>query len=234
MGRIPRAVMGALALFVAGAGIAGAIDQPSIVYANQAEADEDLALFEQSHPACSLWSNWQKTCSRTGVNGAPLCQKAAKSVKPSKVFCAAQYEDDVGGPHSDDAPAEIASFFRYCKLPAGFSGTFEERRDMCSWDVNRPFNGRRLSELKHPWCQRWIKTPDRPAMDDDGWAISGAYYCAKRSIPEWCDWAEGMGIGPQLDAKSDPNAEVIPIGWGSGSQALHRTFCRRIVTDAAK
>ncbi|WP_411341751.1 hypothetical protein V6U71_08010 [Sphingopyxis sp. J-6] len=203
---------------------------PSIFYNSSAEAVRDFDSFPQSHPSCAIWTNWQKVCSRTGKNRELHCKKAAVQIRPSKVFCAAEYEGGLGGPRSDAPALEQASFLRFCNVPDGFSGSYSERLEYCDWQPDRPFNGRRLAELKHPWCERWVKIPHlRPTKERPG--DPGAYYCAKRSIPSWCDWADGMGQGPQIDSKSR-NEEILPVRWSSKSQFMHQTFCRRVSANS--
>ena len=215
-------VMGATIVAVS----AAPTSSPSIFYGSSEEANRDFDSFGKSHPSCALWTNWQKACSRTGENSEPYCRTAAVQVRPSRVFCAAEYEDGLGGPREDAPALERASFLRFCKVSRGFSGSYSERLEYCDWEPDRPFNGRRLTELKHPWCERWARVRDLPPNKDRPSSL-GAYYCAKRSIPTWCDWADGMGIGPQIGAKPN-DAEIIPIRWISGSQFMHQTFCRRV------
>jgi hypothetical protein len=61
----------------------------SIYYPDQLSADIALDSFGRDQPQCLLWTNWQKICSRTGLNGEITCaMDSGFKVRPSTPFCA--------------------------------------------------------------------------------------------------------------------------------------------------
>ncbi|MDM8012092.1 MAG: hypothetical protein QUV08_14140 [Parasphingorhabdus sp.] len=189
-----------------------------IYYGSQEEADTALAAFEKENPSCELWSNWQKMCSRTGLEGQVHCNKAdTLSVKPSATFCVAKPDEQFSGPGADATSREISSFFRFCEVPPNFEGSYEEKREACNWDKSRPFAGRSLTELSHPWCKTWRLTK---ALDE----TDRHYYCSRRDIPKWCAHADGMGYGVQ-DDQTTVNVGIYTI-LNRESLPLNGIYCR--------
>jgi len=172
-----------------------------IYYKSQAAADTALAAFDKDNPSCQLWTNWQKMCSRTGENEATYCATSkANPVKPSKVFCAAEYNEPFSGLVEADDDVKIASFLRFCQLPEGFEGSVADKMEECKWSRSRPFSGRSLVDLQHPWCKKWSKTE----ASDPG---NRHYYCSKREAPDWCVSVNGFGYGAQEGQKKS-----LPVG----------------------
>ena len=185
-----------------------------------------LEEFERKSPQCESWTNWQKACSRTGENGEVLCRDSALKVDASEPFCVAETGESYGGLPTNSTPSQRASFNRFCEE---FESDPHGGGDRCwKWKRDRPFDGRRLSEREHPWCQRWALAID-PRVNPELSEELG-FYCASRSIPDWCEWVDGLGNGPQDDApiNTDPEAVIIPAGpLDPTSRAINAPHCRR-------
>ena len=148
----------------------------NMFYASQEEADADLARFERENPSCQLWTNWQKMCSRTGVNGRVICvSDEDKTVRPSQPFCDRR-SDPISGLSLADNPdeqqklieGEAARFSRnrfcvtyYSDDPQAYSFMLPGTADFSSipfcveFATNRPFNGVRGYLARHPACSEW-------------------------------------------------------------------------------
>lgn len=188
-------------------------------------AERSMPAFDAANPRCELWTNWQQVCSRTGDDGSTLCSQAEEVVAPSTPFCVAERGGGYKGLLPTATEAERKSFNRYC-LRYG-DGT-EVPPNVCrEWKADRPFNNLRLAEIKHPWCKQWSLAVD-PAVNAELSATNG-YYCSSREIPAWCEWTDGLGIGPQID---DPppvkDSIIIPVGSPIPSyRAVNFPHCRR-------
>jgi len=186
----------------ASAVMSGADDAASdIFYTSQQQADADLARFDRENPQCQLWTNWQRACSRTGADGATYCHYTPVDVAPSQVFCAADGIDGYMMIHQLNTVREKASFNRFC---AEFDFDYVSGERACvEWSLERPFNGLRLVEVEHPWCNRWDFQVD-PEENPEHSRIRGLY-CASRHVPDWCEWPFGWGAGVQDQAlKEEP------------------------------
>lgn len=124
------------------------------------------------------------------------------------------------GPEAD--ARQLRSFRRFFLRDTDEEGN---RADYIVWKKRRPFNNLRLSELKHPWCKRWALNYE-PEVNRKA-SRHGGYYCASRDIPDWCEWPEGMGYGPQ-DGAPPSNEDIIMIGKPNpASTAVNGVYCRR-------
>lgn len=200
-----------------------------IYYKSQASADIYLNRYAISHPTCEIWTNWRKVCSRSGDGGAVLCSNSEKQVEPSVPFCLAERGEPYRGLLPNVSPAERLSFNRFC-VEYG-DGVETSLEDCVRWRTDRPFNNLRLSELDHPWCNRWalsVSPNENPEL-----SAERGYYCASRNIPSWCEWVDGLGIGPQ-DGASDllnGSPKVFPT-IDPASRAVNFPHCRRRLTSA--
>jgi hypothetical protein len=129
----------------------------------QHEADEALAQFDRDNPECPIWTNWQKVCSRAGLDGSTECHSDPDlPVAPSAPFCVRTEFSGVSPP----SESQRQSSLRFC------ASTYDERvrntagdvlfeGKLCGqYEVNRPFNGRRLPARLHAACARWTRNAD--------------------------------------------------------------------------
>jgi|GEM_PF-1250777 len=207
-----------------------------IFYASQEEADADLMRFDRENPQCQLWTNWQRTCSRTGPDGATFCHETLVEVEPSQVFCAADGVDGYVMINQLETKKEKASFNRFCS-EFGIDRISGERTCV-EWKSERPFNGLRQTEVEHPWCKRWDFQVD-PVENPELSKVMGLY-CASRHVPDWCERPSGWGIGVQDEALqkepledepagSEENTIVLTVGAPlfPDSSPVIATFCAR-------
>jgi hypothetical protein len=119
-------------------------------------ADRQLLQFGAQNPECPLWTNWQKLCSRTGPDGAPRCSTdQGMKVEPSAPFCAGGF---LGNPENQKGE-QLVSDERFCtkhETYTALSARGERHYQVCTRHAReRPFNGRRIAALVHPWCETW-------------------------------------------------------------------------------
>lgn len=194
-----------------------------IFYVSQEEADADLARFDRENPQCQLWTNWQKMCSRTG-EGTHCVAADSRRVRPSKVFCSHTGGGISAGPGAEATPRVLGSFFRYCDLPGGFDGSYEQRVNACEWRVNRPFNGRSKRELDHPWCGRWRWGPTASRQNR-------VLYCSQQRLPAWCNIPKGLGFGLQDDEVGE-ESQVTLVQINRDAFPVNGVHCNEGRVDA--
>lgn len=201
-------------------------------YESQVAADIDFIRFGQESKSCQLWTNWQKVCSRSGEKGRTLCRDSAVDVKPSHPFCVA-YGDGKGLVRSapDASEDQRVSYNRFCEeFVIG-----ENSKSKCHiWNSYRPFDGSRIVEIEHPWCERWALNVD-PSVDRDSSGEFG-FYCADRNVEDWCLEAGGLGAGLQ-DGVSYPKPKdriIIPLAMlDTRGVPVNFPFCKRSRNGAA-
>lgn len=204
--------------------IAAERPKAAVIYETQQAADRALAIFDRDNPDCELWTDWQRLCSRTGPQSSRYCKATVqKSVRPSAPFCVAKADGGYRRTNKQEDSAEaIASSRRFCSadwaVPPDSTGS-----GSCMYSMTRPFSGRDLNDRAHPWCSAW-----REAVGSRPTSINRrspfGYYCAIRSVPSWCVWADGLGYGGGL---SRGETEVIPILENPDGVAVRGVFCRR-------
>lgn len=207
--------------------VALALTGCAMISSQQTSPSEQFAMeaFGQSKPDCEIWTNWRKVCSRTGEVGGVLCSEAAMPVSPSAPFCMAETGESYSGLAPDATVAQRESFNRFC---VEYADGREQPANVCvRWQTDRPFNSLRLSELAHPWCARWSLAVN-PNVNAELSAELG-YYCSSRSLPEWCDWEDGLGIGRQINSRNVPDSDrpIIPVLQNPSSRAVNFPHCRR-------
>ncbi|MFM9853452.1 MAG: hypothetical protein ACKVOJ_11695 [Sphingomonadaceae bacterium] len=160
---------------VGSASLVGASAERSIYYGNQKEADVALAVFENDHPKCEAWANWQKMCYRNVPKRDTVCFSDPKvRVKPSIPFCIGDQKgptdgqilggsnqlliDQIDSPNYAIIKLQVASANRFCAKYDTFYG--DEKRGMpkryCVRDVvRRPFNSRNVAITRSPLCKVW-------------------------------------------------------------------------------
>lgn len=189
------------------------------LYSDPADADAELQAFAQNNSSCQLWTNWQKMCSRTGQNGAVACTiDPAKPVEPSKPFCVAD-ADGYGGFEEKTNTVTQRSRDRFCTSFQSDSALSQELgRAICfDLDKERPFSGFRISSRGHPWCQAWSDSLTfKATLTRSEHQSAAGYYCAKRSIPDWCAESAGFGTIPAGSPDHpdyDPARIVVPESY---------------------
>lgn len=183
-----------------------------IYYQSQAEADADLARFGIESPTCELWSNWRKICSRTGSDRSDYCIEGGRSVRPSMPFCAR----GTGTPWATNNETGYRSIRRFCEEGRNTSavdgqGNIVWAGFVCDrFEFDRPFNGRRLRELRHPFCKDWAKND------------LGIWQCAawQKDSSLSCD----DGVYRQREA--GPSEIVIPHEHDPESVLVYGVYCR--------
>lgn len=143
-------------------------------------ADRQLMAFDKAHPACRMWTDWHKLCSRTGKNGTTFCRTDPTSrVKPSTPFCA-------GGPDERSA-AEAVSSIRYCATREKTFAKADKYRATgpyaCTrYQSPRPFSGERIEQMLHPACQIWGDDYPGPAICSTDPQKDGLPSCDSRDV----------------------------------------------------
>ena len=128
---------------------------------DNSKADQTLKEFDKNHPECELWSDWHKLCSRTGPGGSTYCRlDRDHPTKPSAPFCSkgtSGYSD-----FATLSPSELRSVRRFVtgyktvRLQEGHDGRLTARNiKEPIYDPDRPFSGRTIAELEHPYCAVW-------------------------------------------------------------------------------
>jgi len=166
--------------------------EPSIFYASQEEANAALEAYGRRHPECKLWTNWQKMCSRTGLQHSVNCTvEPDNPVPPSEPFCAAtSHGIDIKTYNSEPMKASAA---RFCK-----GELYGSMQLSCSAPAeSRPFGGYSISSRRHPYCQVWAEEhtgnpvcaegnafPELPrceVLSDTVFRSKNVLYCAQES-----------------------------------------------------
>lgn len=134
-------------------------------------ADEALTRFGKRNPECPMWTNWEKLCSRTGPRGNIRCSiDPGEKVLPTAPFCASGFP---GNPENKSGQQLISSE-RFCiqhRLIHAHSATGDRDFRICTlFSPERPFNGRRMGALIHPWCEAW------------GDEITGRFVCSDKPM----------------------------------------------------
>lgn len=147
---------------------------------DNSNADRVLKAFDEGHPQCALWTDWHKLCSRTGMGGSTYCRTDAEHpVNPSTPFCAKGMNGYAPDQHMSGAERKSSARFtnNYVERRWTESGNSDgksgvtKHRKYPIFDPNRPFSGRTLAQLEHPYCAVWLIQSDdgqqaRCAEDD--------------------------------------------------------------------
>jgi len=136
---------------------------------DDSRADGALRAFDEKHPECALWTDWHKLCSRTGPSGSTYCRTDPEHpANPSTPFCARGVGNYVPGQHMSGPERKSSARFtiKYVEKrwtesgrPNG-KGGINKRRKFPVFDPNRPFAGRTLAQLEHPYCAMWLIQSD--------------------------------------------------------------------------
>jgi hypothetical protein len=176
-------------------------------------ADAQLAAFGRDNPQCPIWTNWQKTCSRTGEGGSLICvHDQERPARPSEPFCV---RTEFSGIPSPLTRGQNASSRRFCARTrherifdsAGrvlFEGTVCHR-----YRTDRPFNGRSHGARRHPQCRHWSRGP------------GGVLVCSEFAAGP-CRLLDGVPVPPSGPLE---NQIVIPHRFDPEMTAAFGVFC---------
>jgi hypothetical protein len=181
--------------------VGGAARQP---YDLTSSADRKLLHFDRSHPACELWTDWRKLCSRMGPDGETTCRTDPYySAEPSEPFCAR------GEAPSSDTLAAGLSRSRYCVQfmlhppprltePAG-------ARYCIEYSADRPFGGGRIGQVETPDCLEWARANAPGCVADK--EITEPFSCGAPRIRDF------RGAYPYICTRWSPRAQCQhPVG----------------------
>lgn len=128
---------------------------------DNSKSDRALKAFDESHPKCRLWSDWRKLCSRTGPGGSTYCRlDRDHPVKASAPFCG---KDESGylnlASLSSTEQRSVRRFvigYKVIRSQEDHGGQFAARTTKEPvYDPERPFSGRTIAQLEHPYCAVW-------------------------------------------------------------------------------
>jgi hypothetical protein len=131
---------------------------PSIYYKTQAEADVVFEAYGRANPTCSAWTDWKTTCSRISSDGTKLhCNTTKVITERSPIFCLASAEFGKQFGTLKEYQSAKKAYRRYCEF---YSPRLEDSKNRivgeCTVrDQKRPFGGYEISELRHPYCEKW-------------------------------------------------------------------------------
>lgn len=159
--------------------------------------------FDKLHRSCQVWTDWQKTCSRTGSNHETVCKfDQHRPVQPSTPFCVVDSNQPLLRTSENlHDPDNIRSFFRFCRQRSAansFDGTQTTTTELClAFSKSRPFSGYVLSAIQHPWCLHWARRRSR---------VKDPYQCIRWKLPSWCD--EARVLGSNKNRRFVPNSSI--------------------------
>lgn len=129
-------------------------------------ADATLRAFDLEHTDCTVWTDWHKHCTRTGIGARTYCRTDPEHrATPSAPFCVGEsgkpyYLDTENLP--DESKAQRQSRFRFAyrerepqdtRLP---DGTIRHEHYYINlYRRERPFNGQSFKYFLHPGCKIW-------------------------------------------------------------------------------
>lgn len=161
---------------------------------------------------CRLWSDWSQMCSHLGGGKWYCAQSAVQPVESSTSYC---LDHSYGiDPDEFQRKQALESATRYCSesysrttqhLPGSTGGARTETREHCQiYLADRPFNGKRIAERRHPWCSEWTDSGSKEIVcseNDDGvgsceelasinYESSNRLVCSNWNLPtRWCEEA---------------------------------------------
>lgn len=184
---------------------------------------------------CRLWSDWSQLCSYLGEkkwfcidseiqseeSSAPFCLDAAYGISPqtqylskqsfesSRRFCDRSYEvtQEI---YKGEASELVVESTRYCDL----------------YGADRPFNGKRIAERRHPWCTEWSDSATREMvcsetstgiqscqkLASEKFQSANRLVCSNWRLPNWCEEAHDYyepTEGPNEKAQLKMLGEII-------------------------
>ena len=141
-----------LTAFVAAAGLAAAI--PS--------ENQKMDAYAKLNPQCAIWTDWKTLCTRTSDGSPPHCvAEPSHTSPPTAPFC---IQGANGNRPWQERFAERSSAERYCarfetvtSLGTDRNGARTETsyKSCGRFQIDRPFNSRRVAARRHPACEEW-------------------------------------------------------------------------------
>jgi len=178
-------------------------------------ADAALVRFERDNPECPLWTDWRKTCSRTGPAHSMLCvTDPGRVVRPSEPFCVKAEMSGVPGPFTENQRMSSLRFCRATRLirVTDASGQPRYEQTICHrYRIDRPFNGRRPAARRHPMCNRWSR------------GAENVLTCVQWRAAD-CEPHDGV---PRPPARPSEDQVVIPQNFDPEATATFGVFCTR-------
>jgi hypothetical protein len=156
---------------------------------------EQLASFGLSNPACSVWTDWRRICSRVGESQIHCAADSTNAVQASEPFCANPYDEK-------PTKAQVVSRMRFCSVGYSASGaSIDGANDtLCRrYQADRPFNARTISSLRTPLCAEWVEYGEQDIICQENSNSQGS--CEKRSRKN-----------EQFSSGLVCSAPIIPIG----------------------
>lgn len=202
-------------------------------------AGKRLADFGRSNPGCRLWTDWQSMCSRSGPGGALRCSSdPGRPVEPSEPFCVAARGSEAV-PYVANFQALRESSLRFCAARIEDAGEAERtgEPELCeAYSPDRPFNGRRVAAIRHPWCEAWSDSVDGRAICAEApGGKSSASSCAsladanyEHENPLLCtEWRSDVPCERPFGGAGRRGGAGVVVGGAPGpdSRAVSGTFC---------
>lgn len=191
-----------------------------------------------------MWTDWQRLCSRTGVNGQISCTTdPGRRVAPSKPFCAGYLD---ASPYFKHTSEQEHSYLRFCRSTrvedlVDARGQSTPGRKLCrSFADERPFNGRRPAARDHRFCEVWSSSKTNapictssanaggtvPVCSQRSESIGadlGVLYCSKWRETD-CNPVDGIGFA---DDQKSPTKISIPTARRADAVAVFGVMCTR-------
>jgi hypothetical protein len=189
--------------------------------------DRELIAYGEARPECRMWTNWQKLCSRTGPEGSIHCSiDPGRSVSPSDPFCVAATGADAARAYRENFMTARETSLRFCEARLNADQEQEAmitgEPDLCASFVrDRPFNGRRIAAMRHPWCHAWSDAINGRQICTEG-SDSGAPACNELAARGYehenllicSEWTARAGCNRPMGGAASPRAasEGIIVG----------------------
>lgn len=180
-------------------------NSPNMFYASQQQADDALMAYQDAHPNCQLWTNWQKMCSRMGGHGEIVCViDTVRRVRPSTPFCAGRIRTrenvvptaPFGAPVENENEPALHSSNRFCVDSHVRTRGYEKGIGFCGphgqYRHNRPFSAPFWQMERSP--HRIVTVPVRGQA-----TIFGDYTSSIRQLASWCNWPTRYDSAPNCE-----------------------------------
>lgn len=199
---------------------------------------QKLETYGRSHPECRLWTDWQSLCSRTGRDGQLRCViDADRPIRPSEPFCVQGLTVGVLRGEASN-PLARRSRARFCEIAAQPGADPDERNSIdpvCeTYASDRPFNGRRIASLRHPWCDTWGDSQSLEPVCSE--SVAGTNNCSSLAARRYehdklvicLRWSPGVSCRSPVGGAALPRPEEgIMVGRALRSESAPAwgTYC---------
>jgi hypothetical protein len=196
-----------------------------------ADADRELEAFDRDNPACELWTNWEKMCSRSGPNGETFCKEdPVMRVSASSPFCVVDNKGTYNPIQTYSKP-QYESYVRFCAQKGSektaLRGASETVARCVRYQEERPFNGYHLEARRHPWCRNWMTAtgselllqeeagnPNRGETDCSRdscskVSVESQLLCRQSQAPSWCRSGSFMDMWGSTSAVSESKPSSV-------------------------